>query len=299
MLVNALKNLKTLLIWRYHIMPVNDSVIIALDIVKEQLLDENPKLDKSDKSDINQAEEYLIQVIDEEVKIKRGIYTLMAFKFYKKALEPVFLYFVYHRNEENFISKCSKYIYKFIAELEIAYFSSRSIEEFYKKAISEVKASSHPHFEFPQADNDNYKWKAKLRNPVREPSNYWNTQGLVLRTICYQEENEHQLMFLNSGENDWDFQIEHICPQAGNKNIDKIYTIGNLTLLEKYWNVEASDAEYCDKIECYKESHAIITKKLPKKYYTWSLELIDSRTEEMISYLNELFADWRRDYDKG
>lgn len=86
------------------------------------------------------------------------------------------------------------------------------------------------------------------------------------------------------------YTIEHILPESadelwGNFKQEEIsravYRLGNLTLLEKKLNKEASTFNYSDKKKFFTQSNAKITSTIPENYETWSEEKVFARQKEL------------------
>lgn len=82
------------------------------------------------------------------------------------------------------------------------------------------------------------------------------------------------------------FTVEHILPENaddtwGEFTFDEInrsvYRIGNLTLLEKNLNREASQKSYNDKKAYFLSSNSEVTKSIPKHYETWNEDKLAAR----------------------
>jgi uncharacterized protein VirK/YbjX len=86
------------------------------------------------------------------------------------------------------------------------------------------------------------------------------------------------------------FTIEHILPENA---VDKwgdfsfeainrcIYRIGNLTLLEKKLNREASQKSYSEKINIFLNSYSELTKNIPENYHSWNEDKLAARQREL------------------
>ncbi len=86
------------------------------------------------------------------------------------------------------------------------------------------------------------------------------------------------------------FTIEHILPESadeswGNFSQEEInrsvYRIGNLTLLEKKINRDASALKYVDKIDFFNKSNSQITTSIAESYESWSENKISARQREL------------------
>lgn len=241
-------------------------------------------------TDFDSVNSEFIGLIIKNIQVQKEIFISLAFpKFcpynHKKILEPILLYYIRYRTKGDFKNKFANFIFKLIAEACLRYFSLKDVSNFLDKVTKEVIESDYPDFKFKESYQANDDWKENLRRPVKTPRNYRKKQRLVLVLLAA----EMQLDYVDLLKKD--IEVEHIYPQAGEKDDDdRIYTIGNLTLLEKKLNGKASNKAFCNKRSSYENSEIIITQEFCDKD-SWDFDEIDSRTEELISQLDKLFAN--------
>lgn len=108
--------------------------------------------------------------------------------------------------------------------------------------------------------------------------------------------------YLYKNEIDFDsdlFTIEHILPEHADENwgdftfekiTQTVYRIGNLTLLEKNLNREASQKSYKEKLIYYEKSKCELTKFLHESYEDWNEDKIASRQRVLAKHAK---AIWR------
>lgn len=89
------------------------------------------------------------------------------------------------------------------------------------------------------------------------------------------------------------FTIEHILPENATdawgaftfEEINRsVYRIGNLTLLEKKLNNEASQKPYEEKKNIYAQSNSKLTQAIPEHYETWNEDKLASRQRELAKH---------------
>lgn len=264
---------------------------LQLPDIQKRLVTLNQDLTNTDFDSVNSE---FIGLIIKNIQVQKGIFISLAFpKFcpynHKKILEPILLYYIRYRTKEHFETKFTNFIFKVIAEACLRYFSLKDVSSFLDKVTKEVIESDYPDFKFKESYQANDDWKENLRRPVKTPRNYRKKQRLVLVLLAA----EMQLDYVDLLKKD--IEVEHIYPQAGENDDDRIYTIGNLTLLEKKLNGKASNHDFCDKKNNYQKSKITITQEL-YEMDSWDFDEIDSRTEDLISDLEGIFGQWQVDY---
>jgi uncharacterized protein with ParB-like and HNH nuclease domain len=94
------------------------------------------------------------------------------------------------------------------------------------------------------------------------------------------------------------FTVEHILPESANidwgnfsdEEINRsIYRIGNLTLLEKKLNSEASILEYESKKNIYERSQSKLTQSIPINYNQWNEDKVSSRQRELAKHAKAIW----------
>lgn len=95
------------------------------------------------------------------------------------------------------------------------------------------------------------------------------------------------------------YTIEHILPESADESWGQfteeeinrsIYRIGNLTLLEKKLNREASTFNYSKKANYFRQSNSKITQSIPEQFETWTEGKILARQKELAKYAKSI---WR------
>src|SRR5690606_14257454 len=86
------------------------------------------------------------------------------------------------------------------------------------------------------------------------------------------------------------YSIEHILPESSdeswglfsNEEIDRsIYRLGNLTLLEKKLNRDASILSYSEKKDFFQKSNCNLTKNLHDEFESWTEAKITARQKDL------------------
>lgn len=94
------------------------------------------------------------------------------------------------------------------------------------------------------------------------------------------------------------FTIEHILPESANsmwgefsdEQINRsIYRIGNLTLLEKKMNNDASTSDYEFKKSIFQKSQCKLTQSIPLNYSNWNEDKISSRQKELAKHAKAIW----------
>ena len=206
---------------------------------------------------------------------------------------PVCVYFLKHKDEENFNFNFEVFLKKLCAVLIISYLRSptvNSIKSPVLKLNQKIFLSSEPEFnDFPEISEVS---KDKLIYAGK------NAVKMVLKLFAYAEQDE--LM-----PSVW--EIEHIFPQkwddhffdssySDEKIREMIEHLGNKTPLEKKLNIAASNGYFYQKRKEYDETKITVTKKItpsnPEK--DWTIEDITIRDEKLYSAFVQILGDWLR-----
>lgn len=108
---------------------------------------------------------------------------------------------------------------------------------------------------------------------------------------------ENQMYNKNYHPFESDASIEHIIPISdANLNqelLEKLNSLGNLTLLEPKLNREAANKSFSEKIEIYKKSQFNMTKAIAERWSAFDLEKVKIRVRELAEVAK---AIWKADY---
>ena len=135
---------------------------------------------------------------------------------------------------------------------------------------------------------ENYFSTKEFKNTTR---NHKIVKYILSKIELYKYQNEIE------AESDI-FTIEHILPENADENwgeftFEKIkrsvYRIGNLTLLEKNLNREASTKSYSEKINFFAQSKSKITNSISKHYDTWNENKVASRQSELAKHAKAIW----------
>ena len=204
---------------------------------------------------------------------------------------PVCVYFLKHKDEENFNFNFEIFLKKLCAVLIISYLRSptvSSIKSPVLKLNQKVFRSSEPDFnDFPKISEIS---KDKLIYAGK------NAVKMVLKLFAYAEQDE--LM-----PDVW--EIEHIFPQkwddhffdssySDEKICEMIEHLGNKTPLEKKLNIVASNGYFHQKRKEYGKTEIAITKKITPSNIEkdWTIEDITIRDEKLYSTFVKILKDW-------
>lgn len=87
---------------------------------------------------------------------------------------------------------------------------------------------------------------------------------------------------------DFSFSIEHILPQAGNRDNPLLHTLGNLTILTQKWNSSLGNKDFSDKKEKILESQYKLNQYF-KEIEVWNDDSIINRSSLLLDQLYEYY----------
>jgi hypothetical protein len=241
---------------------------------------------------VNKGEEIEDESWSKNKKIKQALDTLGSYpnEFWKY---PVVIYYICHRNKEDFENKFGLFLNKLLLELMTKYLifpTINAVKADILKLNSAIVTSDTPVFEFK--DIDTAQLEARIQNPNR------NIVRMLLKTLAYQEQDE--LL-----PDRW--EIEHIFPQKWQTNYftdipeatmkEKIEHIGNKLPFEKKLNIIAGNGYFGKKKKEYSESKIAITKAMGMSDVTeWDLDSIMKRDIRVSDAITAILKKWNNDY---
>ncbi len=241
---------------------------------------------------INKGEEILNEAWSKNNKIKQALDILSSYpnEFWKY---PVIIYYVCHRNKNDFEKKFELFLNKLLSELITKYLTFPAISAVKAdilKLDSAIVASDTPVFEFK--DIDTAQLEVHIQNPNR------NMVRMLLKTLAYQKQSE--LL-----PEHW--QIEHIFPQKWQNNYfpdipedtikEKIEHIGNKLPFEKKLNIVAGNGYFGKKKKAYAASNIAITKEMGTSTITnWDLDSITKRDVRLSDLIMRILKNWSNAY---
>lgn len=231
---------------------------------------------------------------DNDKKIRKTLDILKSYpnEFWKY---PVVIYYLSHRNKDNFDERFLLFLNKLAGELMTRFILHPTINvvkadimKLNAKIINDIQ----PEFMFRNIDGDKSELKKKIILPHR------NIVRMLLKTYAYS----HQEDLL---PDNW--QIEHILPQRWQTTFfpdmddsivnEMIEHIGNKTAFERKLNIIASNGYFGKKQEEYRKSNVEITKILVTSVDSdWTIGNIKHRDELVSSEIIQLFETWSNDY---
>jgi hypothetical protein len=241
---------------------------------------------------INKGEEIENEAWSKNNKIKQALDTLSSYpnEFWKY---PVVIYYVCHRNNEDFENKFGLFLNKLLLELMTKFLifpTINAVKPDILKLNSAIVTSDTPVFEFK--DIDTVQLETHIQNPNR------NVVRMLLKILAYQEQDE--LL-----PDRW--EIEHIFPQKWQTNYftdipeatikEKIEHIGNKLPFEKKLNIVAGNGYFGKKKKEYTESKIAITKAMGTSEVTeWDLDSIMKRNIRVSDSVIEILKIWNDAY---
>lgn len=232
---------------------------------------------------------------DNNAKIRKALDTLTSYpnEYWKY---PVIIYYLSHRNREDFNTEFLLFLNKLIEELMTRFLlfpTINAVKSDIMKLNAKIINDPHPMFDFREID------KSLLEERIRIP--HRNIVRMLLK--CYAYNHQEQLL-----PDNW--QIEHILPQKWQEsffpNVDakKVYEmiehIGNKTPFERKLNIIASNGYFKKKQQEYQKSKIEVTKILVTSINNdWTLGNIEHRDKIVASEIMQLLQDWESDYQKN
>lgn len=206
---------------------------------------------------------------------------------------PVIVYYLSHKNKENFEKSFLKFLRKLYVELLKKYIeipTINAVKANILKLNAEIISSDKPVFDFKSLSEDEIKEKIKMphRNAIR----------MLLKTLTYDIQDE--LL-----EKKW--EIEHILPVKWENNYDlrenekvakeKIEHLGNKTPFEKKLNIIATNNYFSKKKSYYLKSEIKMTREIGEiKSDKWDLDDIVERDVRMTDKIISILKLWNKEY---
>lgn len=232
---------------------------------------------------------------DNNKKIRKALDTLTSYpnEFWKY---PVIIYYLSHRNKDNFDKQFLLFLNKLIEELMTRFLlfpTINAVKGDIMKLDAKIINDPCPEFDFREID------KSLLESKIRVP--HRNIVRMLLKSYAYN----HQEQLLPEN-----WQIEHILPQKWQtsffpdndpKNVNEmIEHIGNKTPFERKLNIVASNGYFKKKQQEYQKSEIEVTKILVTSIDNdWTLGNIKHRDEMVSSEIMRLLQTWEADYQNS
>lgn len=232
---------------------------------------------------------------DNNMKIRKALDTLTSYpnEFWKY---PVIIYYLSHRNRDNFDEQFLLFLNKLIEELMTRFLlfpTINAVKGDIMKLDAKIINDPCPEFDFREID------KSLLESKIRVP--HRNIVRMLLKSYAYN----HQEQLLPEN-----WQIEHILPQKWQtsffpdndpKNVNEmIEHIGNKTPFERKLNIVASNGYFKKKQQEYQKSEIEVTKILVTSIDNdWTLGNIKHRDEMVSSEIMRLLQTWETDYQNS
>lgn len=232
---------------------------------------------------------------DNDAKIRKALDTLTSYpnEYWKY---PVIIYYLSHRNREDFNTEFLLFLNKLIEELMTRFLlfpTINAVKSDIMKLNAKIINDPHPMFDFREID------KSLLEERIRIP--HRNIVRMLLK--CYAYNHQEQLL-----PDNW--QIEHILPQKWQEsffpNVDakEVYEmiehIGNKTPFERKLNIIASNGYFKKKQQEYQKSKIEVTKILVTSINDdWTLGNIEHRDKIVATEIMQLLQDWESNYQKN
>ena len=242
---------------------------------------------------INKGQEIDGEAWSKNNKIKQSLDTLSSYpnEFWKY---PVVIYYICHRNKEDFEVKFTAFLNKLLLELFTKYLISptvNAVKTDILKLNAEIVKSDKPIFSFKEID------MSILENHIQNP--HRNLVRMLLKILAYQEQDT--LL-----PDNW--EIEHIFPQKWQDNYftdvseitikEKIEYIGNKVPFEKKLNIIAGNGYFGKKKKEYLSSNISITKKLGTlEIDEWNLDSIMTRNIRILDSVKNILRQWNDTYN--
>ncbi|MBP3224591.1 MAG: DUF262 domain-containing protein [Campylobacter sp.] len=235
------------------------------------------------------------EVWSENLAIKQ-VFSLLTMTNNEWWKYPSIIYYLAHKNSENF----EQNYLKFLQKLFVSIFQRYSIEHAVNsikfpvvKLDIEILNSQKPKFDFKEISSDE---QNILKSKIIAP--HGNLRYALVAFVAYQNANQSELL-----PERW--ELEHIFPQKWqsayieqtahwdkNKIDEILWNIGNLIPLEKKLNITASNGYFDKKKEAYKQSKVAIARDLAQNYSDWTPESIFERNTRLYDFIKAKFAQW-------
>ena len=243
---------------------------------------------------VNKHEKFDDEPWTENIDVLQTLDTLNSYpnEFWKY---PVVIYYLVHRNEDDFAKNFDLFLKKLLLELLTKYLITPTINAVKSDILKlnvEIISSARPTFEFKEVDDGLL--DGKIRVPHR------NAVRMLLKIHAYDKQDS--LL-----PDEW--EIEHILPQKWqaayfiNESDDtikeKIEHIGNKLPFEKRLNIIAGNGYFDKKKKEYAESGVEVTKTMAKaESHDWKLEQISERDIRVSDAIITILKRWDAEYKR-
>ena len=207
---------------------------------------------------------------------------------------PVVIYYLQHREKDNFEENFLPFLRKLFVELLTKYIefpTVAAVKGDILKLNIEAYKSERPVFEFKKSN------MADLAEKIKVP--HRKVIRMLLMLLAYEKQDE--LL-----PEKW--EIEHILPQHWQNNYfnedpeilkELLEHLGNKLPFEKRLNISAGDGYFALKKKKYNESKIILTKEManfPSEH--WTSQQISERDEELASEIMNILNTWEGAYSE-
>lgn len=227
-----------------------------------------------------------------QIKQALDILTSYPNEFWKY---PVIIYYLKHKNTNNFEENFLLFLHKLAAELLGKYClipTINAVKTDILKLNAEIVSTSQPFFDFKEIDIE------ELSNRIKAP--HRNVVRMLLKVLAYDYQNE--LL-----PERW--EIEHIFPQKWQATYfpdvsteviqEKIEHIGNKLPFEKKLNIIAGYGYFSKKKNEYLQSNIGVTKQIGHTSYNeWTLDNITERDLKVSERIMEILSNWNNEYQR-
>lgn len=243
---------------------------------------------------VNKHEHFEEEAWTSNIAILQSLDTLSSYpnEFWKY---PVVIFYLAHRNEEEFEDNFDAFLKKLLLELLTKYLITPTINAVKSDILKlnvEIIASARPKFEFKEIDDKQL--EGRIRIPHR------NAVRMLLKILAYEKQDS--LL-----PDKW--EIEHILPQKwqaayfmndSEETIkERIEHIGNKLPFEKKLNIIAGNGYFDKKKKEYAESAIEVTKEMSTfDSHDWKLEQISERDIRVSDAIIAILKKWDGEYKK-
>lgn len=207
---------------------------------------------------------------------------------------PTIIYYLTHKNEENFSQNFLIFLRKLCADL-----LKKFIEKPARDGISvgilklnvDIIKSNKPSFNFKITLTDE-----ELLEKIKVP--HKKIEVMLLKILAYASQNDLLPKKI---------EIEHILPKKWQEEytleeedivLEKIEHLGNKLPIEKKINIKASNDYFTKKKEKYEDSLIQIVKNMGKSNEKkWGIKKIDSRDKKVTKDILEILNQWELNYE--
>lgn len=243
---------------------------------------------------VNKHEHFEEEAWTSNIAILQSLDTLSSYpnEFWKY---PVVIFYLAHRNEEEFEDNFDAFLKKLLLELLTKYLITPTINAVKSDILKlnvEIIASARPKFEFKEIDDKQL--EGRIRIPHR------NAVRMLLKILAYEKQDS--LL-----PDKW--EIEHILPQKwqaayfmndSEETIkERIEHIGNKLPFEKKLNIIAGNGYFDKKKKEYADSVIEVTKEMSTfDSHDWKLEQISERDIRVSDAIIAILKKWDGEYKK-